>query len=89
MKPLRAPQKESTVSTTANQSRQAINMWVIVSELGFIIAIPLVALLLVGIKVDAWLHTTPLFMIVAVIVSPVLSGIAVWRKIRRLNSLSS
>lgn len=67
---------------------KAINMWSLVSELGFIIALPLVILLWVGVKADHYFNTTPLFILIAVLGSPVLSGLAVWRKIRLLNRIS-
>lgn len=67
----------------------AINFAAIVTELGFTIALPLIALLWLGIKADAAWHTTPLFIITAVIVSPFLSALAIWRKIKRLNNQTS
>ncbi len=62
-----------------------INIWATVSELGFIIAIPLVLLVVLAVKVDRYFNTTPLFIIIAILASPALSGIAIWRKIKSLN----
>lgn len=64
----------------------ALNVWAIASELGFIIAIPLVLLILVAVKTDRYFSTTPLFIILAILIAPVISGIAIWRKIKTINS---
>lgn len=61
----------------------------LVSELGLIIALPLVALILVGIKLDRIFNTLPLFIIVSIVVSMILSGLAITRKIRRVQENSN
>lgn len=65
---------------------QTINVWSTAGEVGLLIALPLVLLILLGIKLDKKLGTTPLFIIVAMISSMVLSTIAIARKIRQLNN---
>lgn len=77
------------MQTSSNQKPKpapALNVWAIVSELGFIIAIPLVLLILGGVKADRYFNTMPLFIIIAILVAPVISGIAIWRKIKTINS---
>lgn len=64
---------------------QTINVWSTAGEIGVIIALPLVVLLLLGIKLDKKLGTTPLFIIIALIGSMVLSTVAIARKIKRLG----
>lgn len=64
---------------------QTINVWSTAGEIGVLIALPLVVLLLLGIKLDKKLGTTPLFIIVALIGSMVLSTVAIARKIKRLG----
>ncbi|MEX1997195.1 MAG: AtpZ/AtpI family protein [Candidatus Andersenbacteria bacterium] len=61
------------------------NLWVVSGEIGLLLAIPLVVLILLGIKVDRALGTTPLFIIGGMIVSMVLSSVAIARKIRRVS----
>lgn len=77
------------MQTSPNQKPKpvpALNVWAIASELGFIIAIPLVLLILGGVKADRYFNTTPLFIIIAILIAPVISGIAIWRKIKTINS---
>ncbi len=62
-----------------------INVWAVAGEIGLIIALPLVLLILGGIKLDKTLGTTPLFIIVALVFSMVISTIAIARKIKRLS----
>ncbi|GEM_PF-1264466 len=60
------------------------NPWKLVSfalELGFLIAIPLLALALLGRFVDGALKSSPLFFLLAVILSIVISSIIVVKKV--------
>jgi F0F1-type ATP synthase assembly protein I len=66
-------------------AEKLINVWALAGELGFLIALPLVALVLVGIKMDTYFGTMPLFIICALPLSMLLSGIAIARKIKRLT----
>lgn len=66
---------------------QELNLWALSGEIGLVLAIPLVLLLLLGIKIDRWLGTTPLFIIAAIILSLGSSTIMIGRKIKRLNHL--
>ncbi len=59
------------------------NLWVVTSEIGFTIAVPLVILILIGIKVDAALSTTPLFIIISMLVSFALTFVLLHRLIKR------
>lgn len=65
--------------------KPTLHLLSLVSELGFIIALPLVAFVLVGIKLDRIFNTLPLFIIVSIVVSMILSGLAITRKIRRVQ----
>jgi F0F1-type ATP synthase assembly protein I len=59
-----------------------------VGELGFIIAIPLLVTIVAGIWVDKKLSTTPLFMIVGILLAITVSAITIGRKIQQLNKLN-
>ncbi len=74
---------QPSVSRSGLVSR--IRLISLAGELGFVIALPLVMLVLVGIKLDRMLDTLPLFIIVAMIVSMGISGLIITRKIRRLQ----
>lgn len=64
-----------------------INLWALSGELGLLIALPLVFLVVIGVKLDKWLGTLPLFIIVGMALAGVVSAIAVARKIKRVTSL--
>lgn len=63
-----------------------LNLWVLSGELGLLIALPLIALVLVGIKLDRWLDTMPLFIIAGMLLAAVVSAVAVARKIKQVTS---
>ncbi len=64
----------------------AINMWAMSGEIGWKITIPLVVLVILGIKIDKILGTTPLFIILGMILALVISGIAIARMIKRVSA---
>ncbi|MDO8512063.1 MAG: AtpZ/AtpI family protein [bacterium] len=59
-----------------------------VGELGFIIAVPLLVTIVAGIWVDKKLATTPLFMIVGILLAITVSTITIGRKIKQLNKIN-
>jgi len=61
-------------------------MWGLVGSLGFIIAVPLVVAVLVGVAIDRSLHTTPLFIFVSLGISFLISSVAIVRKVRAVQS---
>ena len=75
-------------SDQQKDNQVVINVWGIAGEIGLIIAVPLVILLLIGIKLDKTLGTTPLFIVISMVLSLVASTLAIARKIRRIDSLS-
>lgn len=54
-------------------------------ELGYIIAIPIVLLGLGGAYLDKYLETSPLFLLLGIALSLLLSGIGVYRKIKEIT----
>jgi F0F1-type ATP synthase assembly protein I len=62
-----------------------VNVWALAGEVGFIIALPLVILVLVGVKLDTYLGTTPLFIILGMILAGVASTISITRRVKRLK----
>jgi len=70
----------------ANQEpTPVLNVWAIAGEVGLIIALPLVILVLVGIKADKYFGTTPLFIILGMLLAFMLSTISIARKVKRIN----
>lgn len=61
-----------------------LNVWALAGEVGIIITLPLVVFILIGIRIDRALNTTPLFIICALFLSLITSTIALYRKIKRL-----
>lgn len=62
-----------------------LKVWSLAGELALLIVIPLLILILIGIRLDRWADTTPLFIIISLLVSFAVSIIAIARKIKRLN----
>lgn len=55
-------------------------------EMGFIIAIPAVLFGFGGAYLDKWLGTSPLFLLLGLGLAMASSGLAIWKRIRQLNS---
>ena len=62
-----------------------LTVWALAGELGFMIAIPVVVFVLLGIKVDTYFGTTPLFILVGMVVAALVSSIGVRRKIKEVS----
>lgn len=60
-------------------------LWSLTSEIGFKIAIPLIAFLLAGIWLDNTLGTKPLFMLLAIVLALASSAYLVYQIIRQVN----
>ncbi len=55
------------------------------SELGFLIALPLIALVLVGHALDAKFGTKVVFTLLGMAIALGVSSYAIWRKIKKIN----
>lgn len=62
----------------------ALRVWAIAGEIGLIIALPLLLLLFIGIRLDRWAGTMPLFIIIGLLASLAVSAGVIARKISRL-----
>jgi F0F1-type ATP synthase assembly protein I len=73
--------------SSQNTDKQALySAYGIVSELGFLIAGPIVLLGFGGAYLDKYMGTSPLFLLSGFVLSFVASGMGVWRMIQRLNA---
>ncbi len=63
----------------------SLKIWALSGEIGLRISVPLIIFLLIGIKVDKILHTTPLFIIVAIVLSLAAS---VWSIARMIKAVT-
>ncbi|MDP3997384.1 MAG: AtpZ/AtpI family protein [bacterium] len=68
-------------------NHQLLNVWSMAGEIGLLIAVPVVVLVLLGIKLDKLFSTTPLFIIIGIILAAIISIIGVTRKIKKINLL--
>lgn len=75
-----------------HQKKPALsNTWALMSlawELGYTIAIPIALLGFGGALLDKKLATSPLFILIGVALSLVISGVGVWRKVKEINAKS-
>lgn len=65
-----------------NSLWQALNLaW----ELGYIIALPIVILAFGGALLDKKVDTSPLFLLIGILTSVLISGVAVYRKVKNIT----
>lgn len=73
--------------SSQNNDRAALfSAYSLISELGFIIAGPVVLLGVGGAYLDKYLGTSPLFLLLGFLLSFVVSAMGVWNIIKRLNA---
>lgn len=64
---------------------KTINVWALAGEIGLLLALPLVILVPLAVKLDKAVGTMPLFIIGSLILSMIISTLAVARKIRKIK----
>lgn len=65
------------------EKRALLSIWAVAGQVGFAIAVPIVGLTLLGIYADRMFSTTPLFIIIGIIVSIPVAILVVRNLIRR------
>ena len=68
-----------------NKTVKAVNVWALAGEIGLLLALPLVILVPLAVKLDKAVGTVPLFIIGSLILSMIISTMAVARKVRRIT----
>jgi F0F1-type ATP synthase assembly protein I len=68
---------------------ETFNLWGVAGEVGILIAVPLIVFLLIGIKLDQKLGTTPWLMLGGLALAGVVSTIAVARKVRAVSQMGN
>lgn len=84
MKTMPASKTEHTPSPSQTPN---LNVLALASEVGFIIIVPLLVVLALGLKLDNIFATKPIITIVLMPVALLVSGFAIWRKIKYLNKV--
>ena len=69
--------------STQTQYTTPLALLRLVTELGFIISLPLLAMVLIGVKLDRWLEKSPLFLIIGIGIAALVSTILVAQKVRK------
>jgi F0F1-type ATP synthase assembly protein I len=70
-------------------AKTPIVMWKVINlawELGYTIALPIVILGLGGAWLDKKIGTSPLFLLIGIALSLIVSGVGIYRKVKNLNS---
>lgn len=78
---------DKTEQTSSPSQTPNLNVLALASEVGFIIIVPLLLVLAVGLKLDNIFATKPIITIGLMPVALVVSGGAIWRKIKYLNKV--
>ena len=79
--------KDKTEQTSSPSQTPNLNVLALASEVGFIIIVPLLMVLAIGLKLDNIFATKPIITIGLMPVALVVSGGAIWRKIKYLNKV--
>lgn len=61
---------------------KTVKVWALAGEIGLLLSLPLVILVPIAVKLDRTLNTLPLFVMAGLILSAVVSTIAVARKVK-------
>lgn len=78
------PVGDGSAPFSKGELRANFNAWALAWELGYTIAIPIVALALVGRWADKAWETSPWMLLAGVVVSVVVSSALVYRKVSRI-----
>lgn len=78
---------DKTEQTSSPSQTPNLNVLALASEVGFIIIVPLLLVLAVGLKLDNIFATKPIITIGLMPVALFVSGGAIWRKIKYLNKV--
>ena len=78
---------DKTEHTSSQSQTPNLNVLALASEVGFIIIVPLLLVLAVGLKLDNIFATKPIITIGLMPVALFVSGGAIWRKIKYLNKV--
>jgi F0F1-type ATP synthase assembly protein I len=73
----------------SSQIVTAMTLSAIAGELGLVIAVPLIIFVIVGIRVDQYLHTLPLFLIAGMLLALATSTAVIARKIKLLHQIEN
>lgn len=66
---------------------KTINVWALAGEIGLLLALPLVILVPLAVKADRAFGTLPLFVLGSLMLSLVISSLAVARKVKRVRTI--
>lgn len=78
---------DKTEQTSSPSQTPNLNVLALASEVGFIIIVPLLMVLAIGLKLDNIFATKPIITIGLMPVALFVSGGAIWRKIKYLNKV--
>ena len=79
------PKKQTQEVVPGRGVGSELNLLALTGEIGWKLALPLLVMMLIGIKLDRAYHTTPLFMLLGMALSLSTSIILIGRMIARLN----
>jgi F0F1-type ATP synthase assembly protein I len=76
------PKNPKAETESKNETSNNFKMWSLAWELGYLIALPIIILALLGRFLDKKFITSPLFLLVGILLALVITGFLVWKKIR-------
>ncbi len=76
---------DSLSETLIMPPMKILNVWALAGEIGLLLALPLVILVPLAVKLDRSFQTLPLFLMGSLILSMVISTVAVSRKVKQVS----
>lgn len=76
-------QEQSKKESTNARYATPLALLGLVGELGFIISLPLLVMVVIGVKLDRWLEKSPLFLIIGIFIAALFSIILVAQKVKK------
>ncbi len=67
-----------------NDHAKKIRAWILAWELGYLIALPIIILALLGRLADKALFASPLFLLLGIFLALIITGFLIWKKVKNL-----
>ena len=78
-------EEKSAKKSNTTQYTTPLALLALVGELGFIISLPLLAMVMIGIQLDRWLQKSPLFLIIGIVLAALFSSVLVGYKVKKVS----
>lgn len=78
-------QEQIKKESTSAQYTTPLALLRLVTELGFIISLPLLVMVVIGVRLDRWLEKSPLFLLIGIFIAALFSTLLVVQKVKKAS----